>query len=150
MDPKTETPQEVQQEVEKTVETLLPAKPKRVLTEAQRLAFMKGREKRMANLERKRQEKAEAAAADYVAEPAPETPPASTMFTDEFVDAVAERLASKMKPPPAAPKKRVPRKPRTPKAPPATVVVEEKSEDPTPPPVEDNGVFQPTQLFKWV
>lgn len=35
-------------------------KPKRVLTEAQRLAFLKGREKRMANLERKRQEKIEA------------------------------------------------------------------------------------------
>lgn len=37
-----------------------PPKPKRVLTEAQRLAFMKGREKRLANLERKRQEKLEA------------------------------------------------------------------------------------------
>lgn len=35
-------------------------KPKRVLTEAQRLAFLKGREKRMANIERKRQEKLEA------------------------------------------------------------------------------------------
>lgn len=35
-------------------------KPKRVLTEAQRLAFLKGREKRMANIERKRQEKIEA------------------------------------------------------------------------------------------
>jgi hypothetical protein len=29
-------------------------KPKKVLTEAQRLAFLKGREKRMANLEKKR------------------------------------------------------------------------------------------------
>lgn len=37
-----------------------PAKPKRVLTEAQRLAFIKGREKRLANLERKRMEKEEA------------------------------------------------------------------------------------------
>jgi hypothetical protein len=35
-------------------------KPKKVLTEAQRLAFLKGREKRMANIERKRQEKIEA------------------------------------------------------------------------------------------
>lgn len=35
-------------------------KPKRVLTEAQRLAFLKGREKRMANLEKKRLEKEEA------------------------------------------------------------------------------------------
>lgn len=36
------------------------AKPKRVLTEAQRLAFMKGREKRMQNILRKREEKKEA------------------------------------------------------------------------------------------
>lgn len=35
-------------------------KPKRVLTEAQRLAFLKGRETRMANLEKKRLEKEEA------------------------------------------------------------------------------------------
>jgi len=34
-------------------------KPKRVLTEAQRLAFLKGREKRMANIEKKRQEQLE-------------------------------------------------------------------------------------------
>jgi len=40
--------------------TEAPPKPKRQLTEAQRLAFLKGREKRMANIERKRQEKLEA------------------------------------------------------------------------------------------
>jgi hypothetical protein len=34
-------------------------KPKRVLTEAQRLAFLKGREKRMANIEKRRLEKEE-------------------------------------------------------------------------------------------
>lgn len=34
-------------------------KPKRQLTEAQRLAFMKGREKRLANLAKKREEKLE-------------------------------------------------------------------------------------------
>lgn len=34
-------------------------KSKRVLTEAQRLAFLKGREKRMANIEKKRQERLE-------------------------------------------------------------------------------------------
>lgn len=146
MDPKTETPQEVQQEVETTVETLLPAKPKRVLTEAQRLAFMKGREKRMANLERKRQEKAEAAAADYVPEPAPETPPPN-VFTDEFVDAVAERLAAKMKPPPPAPKKRAPRKPRTPRPIP---VEEEKLPDPPVVEEQQHAAPHPTQLFKWV
>lgn len=41
-------------------DTATKVKPKRVLTEAQRLAFLKGREKRMANIERKRQEKIEA------------------------------------------------------------------------------------------
>lgn len=35
-------------------------KPKRVLTEAQRLAFLKGREKRMANIEKKKLEAEEA------------------------------------------------------------------------------------------
>lgn len=35
-------------------------KPKRQLTEAQRLAFMKGREKRLANLAKRREEKLEA------------------------------------------------------------------------------------------
>jgi len=35
------------------------AKPKRVLTEAQRLAFLKGREKRMANIEKKKLEQQE-------------------------------------------------------------------------------------------
>lgn len=34
-------------------------KPKRQLTEAQRLAFLKGREKRLANIEKRRQEKIE-------------------------------------------------------------------------------------------
>ena len=38
---------------------ITPVKPKKVLTEAQRLAFLKGREKRMANIEKKRLEKEE-------------------------------------------------------------------------------------------
>lgn len=46
-------------------------KPKRVLTEAQRLAFLKGREKRMANIEKKRLEKLEVAET--------ETPPPATV-----------------------------------------------------------------------
>lgn len=50
--------------MEQTInQTAPPTKPKKVLTEAQRLAFLKGREKRMANIERKRQEKLEAQAA---------------------------------------------------------------------------------------
>lgn len=50
------------------------AKPKRVLTEAQRLAFLKGREKRLANLERKRQEKLEMDLPDEPSEEIPEDP----------------------------------------------------------------------------
>lgn len=49
------------------------AKPKRVLTEAQRLAFLKGREKRMANIEKKKLEAEEAKQVQVQenAEPAP-------------------------------------------------------------------------------
>jgi len=46
------------------------SKPKRVLTEAQRLAFLKGREKRMANIEKKRLEKLESSSISH-----PEIPP---------------------------------------------------------------------------
>lgn len=50
-------------------------KPKRVLTEAQRLAFLKGREKRMANIEKNRLAKLEfqeATKEETVVEPEPE------------------------------------------------------------------------------
>lgn len=46
-------------------------KPKRVLTEAQRLAFLKGREKRMANIEKKRLEKIEEFVPPDVVPPVP-------------------------------------------------------------------------------
>lgn len=51
-------------------------KPKRVLSEAQRLAFLKGREKRMNNLEKKRLEKEEAnmTAEDFQLPAAPPKP----------------------------------------------------------------------------
>jgi hypothetical protein len=49
-------------------------KPKRVLTEAQRLAFLKGREKRMANIEKKRLEKLEADQMELPAAPPKPTP----------------------------------------------------------------------------
>lgn len=52
--------------------TSVPTKPKRVLTEAQRLAFLKGREKRMANIMKKREEKLEAEQMEFVDEPVPE------------------------------------------------------------------------------
>jgi hypothetical protein len=51
--------EEVNVKQEEVPVTEAPPKKKRILTEAQRLAFMKGREKRMMNLERKRQEKLE-------------------------------------------------------------------------------------------
>ena len=52
-------------------DTSVPTKPKRVLTEAQRLAFLKGREKRMANIMKKREEKLEAEQMEFVEEPVP-------------------------------------------------------------------------------
>ena len=55
------------------VEDIAAPKPKKVLTEAQRLAFLKGREKRMANLEKKRLEKLEAFQQEST--PAPPPPP---------------------------------------------------------------------------
>ncbi len=48
-----------------TTTTQVEEKPKRQLTEAQRLAFMKGREKRLANLAKKREEKLEAERANF-------------------------------------------------------------------------------------
>lgn len=81
-------------------------KPKRVLTEAQRLAFMKGREKRLANIERKRQEKLEAqqVEAEYHQEqkppaekPAIEKP--TIAIPDEFAEKVAAIVADKLKVP---------------------------------------------------
>lgn len=62
MEPHQEQQSEIRKEstVPEKVIAEPPPKPKRVLTEAQRLAFLKGREKRMANIERKRQEKKEA------------------------------------------------------------------------------------------
>jgi hypothetical protein len=55
-------------------------KPKKVLSEAQRLAFLKGREKRMANIEKKRLEKLEAdmASEEFTLPQAPPAPPKRT------------------------------------------------------------------------
>lgn len=100
-------------------------KPKRELTEAQKLAFLKGREKRLANIEKKRLEKEEAAA-NTVAEPEPEvipkvvTPPPKIATPeikpepaesfhfdmDTLADKVVERMLKAQAPPqaPAKPK----------------------------------------------
>lgn len=120
-------------------------KPKKVLTEAQRLAFLKGREKRMANIEKKRLEKEEA---KQVEEPAPEpppeiptlkraepratsTPPPPSIDENKIADTVAERVWAKMQ---AAKPKRKPytRKEKT-----------ETSLTPPPPP-------PPTHSFTWM
>jgi hypothetical protein len=103
-------------------------KPKKVLTEAQRLAFIKGREKRMANIAKKREEKlalqgmeetpqVPPSTPDIAVETpvaAPKTPP---MDLDKIADSVAKRVTESIKadlPPPPPPKK--PRKPRAPRA----------------------------------
>lgn len=63
-------------------------KPKRVLTEAQRLAFLKGREKRMANIERKRQEKLEAEQATIEDETPAPTPKSIPVKPDVIIEEI--------------------------------------------------------------
>lgn len=73
-------------------------KPKKQLTEAQRLAFLKGREKRMANLEIRRQEKEEAMKAGLMSPPPPvkrKPAPAVTM-DDSYADIIAQRVIDKL------------------------------------------------------
>lgn len=109
-------------------------KPKRELTEAQKLAFLKGREKRLANIEKKRLEKEEAAetVAKIVTpktsppptpkpEPdtIPETQPAPVesfnFDMDALADKVAERILKAQPPPPVpAPKPKAAARPRPP------------------------------------
>jgi hypothetical protein len=105
-------------------------KPKRVLTEAQRLAFLKGREKRLANIERKRQEQmeldhppVEEIPEETVEPPVVETPvvaptPKREWEPDELAHAVADLVIERMKkskpptpppPKPATPPPRIPK-----------------------------------------
>jgi len=127
------------------------AKPKKVLTEAQRLAFLKGREKRMANIEKKRLEKEEAKQVEEAPAPAPEPPPEiptlkraepratstppppppPSIDENKIADTVAERVWAKMQA--AKPK----RKPYTRKE------KSEASSTPPPPP-------PPTHSFTWM
>jgi len=119
--------------------------PKRVLTEVQRLAFMKGREKRLANIERRKQEKLEEeqsaeAPEEHIPEHIPE--PIKPLFNeDEFATKIAtivmERLESKIVPPPTPVKpKRKYTKRVEPPPPPAPV------QTPPPPPV--------MKQFSWI
>jgi hypothetical protein len=123
-------------------------KPKRVLTEAQRLAFLKGREKRMANIEKRRLEKEEQKQVE--AEPIPELPipvlkrqvaedvkpapasspapaPAPAPDVDDKIVTAIEKLIQKMQPPAKPVRKPYTRKPKeessepTPASPPPSV-----------------------------
>lgn len=105
-------------------------KPKRVLTEAQRLAFLKGREKRLANLERRRLEKMEAmttpvqpsvepanepdapvgidkpqSTSPDVVESKPAAQPTTAFDMDAFAKRVADHLSEKVLVPQPKPKR---------------------------------------------
>jgi len=87
-------------------------KPKKVLTEAQKLAFLKGREKRAANIQQRKLEKAKQEDHPDII---PTTPPKSKSASssidvdyDLIAEKVAEQLAAKQKkwittPPPSPP-----------------------------------------------
>lgn len=128
---------------------------KKVLTEAQRLAFLKGREKRMANIEKKRLEKAELEEQQQQppSSPKSETPPppkvvtpvaSTTPFDDLFAKMVAKEVLHSIRseiPPPPVPAKK-PRKARTVK--PKPVV-----ETPSPAPVPTDPT-PPAHNFSWM
>lgn len=88
-----------------------PPKPKKVLTEAQKLAFMKGREKRAANIQQRKLEQQQHP--DVIPTTPPKTKAAEPHVDyDLLADKLAERLSAKTKrkeetPPPSPPKKRV-------------------------------------------
>ena len=85
-----------QTQATQTTTTMSDAAPKRVLTEAQRLAFLKGREKRLNNLEMKRQAKLE------------EMDTIKTQETEPDVDPEPEPEPEPEPAPPKAPRKRKP------------------------------------------
>jgi len=91
-------------------------KPKRVLNEAQRLAFLKGREKRMANIEKKRLEKLEAEQMEFKKEfvppipSEPETPKIVKPKTKKSIPVVPPEIPNP--PPDAIPKEEIPEMPK--------------------------------------
>lgn len=88
-------------------------KPKRTLTEAQRLAFLKGREKRMANIEKKRLETEEKNAAVAEIQPDPDPVPVTPDEKPQPQSPAAPEPEPVVVPP--VPKlKRAPRKTTTP------------------------------------
>lgn len=104
-------------------------KPKRVLTEAQRLAFLKGREKRMANIEKRRQEKLEMQKMmeEETAQLTTESPPSPPVLRrqepidTELIEEIAARVISKITPDrkPRAVREPAAKKPRKTVEPPA-------------------------------
>lgn len=117
-------------------------KPKKVLTEAQRLAFMKGREKRLANIEKKRLEKLEAEnkleEIQTVVAPQPQTQ-TEPINEDKLAKRIVEMIQQQ-----APPKK--PRKTRQPK-PKADPEPESKPDSQTPP---ANTVPPFMKTFNWL
>lgn len=83
-------------------------KPKKVLTEAQRLAFLKGREKRQANILRKKEEIKEAEEVEPTPEPQPEPDPEPEPDpdTDSEDDDDATEEPEEVDDPPIQPNKR--------------------------------------------
>lgn len=89
---------------------------KKVLTEAQRLAFLKGREKRLANIEKKRLEELEKLESEQEAapEPAPAATEPKSMMDEIFAKFVAKHVVESIKenqPPPPVPPPVVDEKP---------------------------------------
>jgi len=111
-----ETSEESKVETPSVVISAKTGKPKRVLTEAQRLAFMKGREKRMANLEKRRQEKLEAQQFDSAKETVPPPPPGfeaadAIPLAEQVAAMVIERLKTTETPPAKKPRVKREKKP---------------------------------------
>jgi hypothetical protein len=124
-----------------------PLKPKRVLTEAQKLAFMRGREKRAANIQQRKQSKEEHP--DVI----PTTPPSSAKKpqTAEFdYDLLAAKLYDKFAVPVASPPKKRAYTRRVESPPQSTT-----RPPPPPPPAPARSVLPPpvkrvTTEFNWM
>lgn len=129
---------------------------KRQLTEAQRLAFLKGREKRMLNIQKKREEKEEAERlkkeeeqpllAEAPKEPELKKVKIETPTREPTDDSTAEKIANYvylklMSDLPPVPPQRKPRKPRKPKTPTIATPVQSSPQPPPPAP--------PQKVISW-
>lgn len=156
---------ETQTEVNDSVPVIIPptTKPKRQLTEAQRLAFIKGREKRLANIALRKEQKAAAAAAAKAAEDAPVAMPKAPALEkveeeslpapavdqhEQLAKAVATAVAEQLKPK-RKPRAKKPPAPQAPTAvePPAVAPPVPQFAYPTRPELESLGIPQNTLNF---